>query len=67
MTFDPAALDRYITGNWGEDQFSDDWLCPGHVTTYLGEDQGEQVWQCRNCGDIFPTDQKENDGKPEST
>lgn len=22
---DPAALDRYITGNYGEDQFSDEW------------------------------------------
>ena len=23
MTFDPAALDRHITGNYGEDQFKD--------------------------------------------
>lgn len=22
MTFSPEALDRHITGNWGEDQFS---------------------------------------------
>ena len=22
---DPAALDRYITGNYGEDQFVDEW------------------------------------------
>jgi len=23
---DPAALDRYITGNYGEDQFVDEWV-----------------------------------------
>jgi len=23
MNFNPAALDRYITGNYGEDQFKD--------------------------------------------
>jgi len=26
---DPAALDRHITGNYGEDQFADEWPEPG--------------------------------------
>lgn len=55
MSYDPAALDRYITGNWGEDQYPEEVECPlpEHETTYLGVDQGQEVYQCRGCGDLF--------------
>jgi hypothetical protein len=38
MNIDKAALDRYITGNWGEDQVSED------------EEPG---WECDACGAVF--------------
>lgn len=63
MSFNPDALDRYITGNYGEDQFQDEPECPlpQHETTYLGTDEGVEVHQCRGCGDLFDTPQTKED------
>ena len=50
MTFDAAALDRYITGNYGEDQFAYDddvvtcWCC-GASPNYLTP----EVPYCDDC------------------
>lgn len=37
-------LDRYITGNWGEDQFDDD------------EDAGDATDVCDDCTDMYVID-----------
>jgi hypothetical protein len=55
MSYNPAALDRYITGNYGEDQFPPerDFCLGPHDLTYLGEDDGHKVYACRFCGDLY--------------
>jgi hypothetical protein len=56
------GLDRYITGNYGEDQFRDEWQCPGHNVRFIGHEPDDYdhpetgqhpVYQCRNCGELF--------------
>ena len=54
---DPAALDRYITGNYGEDQFRDGGWCEKCSNfKYIGDDEGYAVYQCKDCGDITECD-----------
>lgn len=56
MEIDKEALDRYITGNWGEDQFREvasSWDCGHHDMKYIGEQDGVKMYTCRNCGDLF--------------
>ena len=43
---DAGALDRYITGNYGEDQYPD-LMCPRH-----GGEWGEDI-TCPNCTDAM--------------
>ena len=55
MSLNPEALDRYITGNYGEDQFpaERDFCIGPHQLTYLGKDEGQDVYACRRCGDLY--------------
>lgn len=51
-----AALDRYITGNYGEDQFAGDEPECRHDAgfAFYGRDpEGVLTWACRGCGDLF--------------
>lgn len=52
---DSAALDRYITGNYGEDQFNrGGWDCEKcGPDKYIGEDEGDHAYQCNSCGDLY--------------
>ena len=51
------AMDRYITGNWGEDQFRGECECE---LPYEGK-QGDK-WTCDRCGTIYELDHFEEDG-----
>jgi RecJ-like exonuclease len=51
---DPAALDRHITGNWGEDQFADEeGDCPNE----------EALLRCPDCrGEAVAMTERQRDG-----
>lgn len=64
MTLDSAALDRHITGNYGEDQYAEkEPICVGpHDLAYLGrqpidyddpDSDTVRVYACRRCGDLY--------------
>jgi excinuclease UvrABC ATPase subunit len=60
VTFDPAALDRHITGNYGEDQFADSVAaddCPSCDAegALRVESVQDNLWNiyCDACGDRF--------------
>lgn len=61
MRIDNNALDRHITGNYGEDQFSSRPECRCADLVYIGHEPDDYdypetgahpVYQCRYCGDI---------------
>ena len=60
MTLNKTALDRYITGNYGEYQFTNEPFCNHRERVYLGDEPDEYdpnksypTYQCVGCGDLF--------------
>lgn len=51
---DRAGLDRYITGNWGEDQFKDEGpeedIAPPICYVDSETDCDGELYVCENCG-----------------
>jgi len=50
-----GSLDRYITGNYGEDQFEDDWC------EHCGERLHPDDVKCQKCGWPTPKDSEDDD------
>lgn len=48
------SLDRYITGNWGEDQFREEEPEHDCELVFIGVQDGVREGQCRICGDLSP-------------
>jgi hypothetical protein len=64
MNLDSHALDRHITGNYGEDQFkrTQDSCVGPHNLVFVGEEPldydypetgTQKVYACRLCGDLY--------------
>jgi hypothetical protein len=52
-----ASLDRWITGNYGEDQFKP-LVCPkdGTDSEDMRDTEDPDVWECPSCGDEYTVD-----------
>jgi hypothetical protein len=62
MSYDrhDRAMDRYITGNWGEDQLRGECECETPADGLI-----QHKWTCPNCGTIWEVVGMYDDATPE--